>query len=249
MISSHDGHSWSGRTVLVTGAAGELGKATVDALVQRGARVHAADRDEATLTVLARRHGERVVPHLADLSVQSSIEQLALDLSHQESSIDALIHCVGHNTYPSSSQPIPADEWQGVLADNLIAPALMSQSLLPLLGRVPASGVVMVTSINGRISSPWPHYAAAKAGLSKLTRDLAFQFAPHGVRVNAVAPGWFVGPDTHDGPTPDRSATLTAVASPVAAIVHAVLFLADPALSPCTTGQELAVDAGTELNA
>ena len=244
VIHPASGHSWSGRTVVVTGAAGLLGREMVEALVLRGAVVHAVDRADLRL---AEGHSDRVIIHVADVAHQASVDQLVRSLSQTAASLDALIHCVGHNAYVPAGQPVSADTWHRVLSDNLIAPALVTQALLPLLEHVPLAGVVMVTSINGRISSQWPDYAAAKAGLGKLTRDLATQFAPLGVRVNAVAPGWFVRSDAASHGTPDASASLTGAASPVEAIVNAVLFLADPALSPCTTGQELAVDGGIEL--
>jgi len=247
VISPQAGHSWSGRTVVVTGAAGLLGRATVEALVQRGAFVHAVDRDVAALAVLAEQHGDGVLVHAADIALQGPVDRLAESVSLQATSLDALIHCVGHKTYTSTGQPITADAWHRVLSDNLVAPALVTQALLPLLRQVPLAGVVMITSVNGRIASQWPDYAAAKAGLGKLTRDLAVQFAPLGVRVNAVAPGWFVSPETAAMNAGDTSAALTRSASPVDAVVNAVLFLADPALSPCTTGQEFAVDGGIEL--
>lgn len=240
-------NSWSGRTVAVTGAAGLLGSEIVAALVRSGALVHAMDVRPSALDALVAQHGDRVVTHAADLTDAREIQRVAVDLARHSSSLDALVHCVGGNDRPPNPTSVPAESWHNVLATNLVAPALVTNELIPLLGAVPSAGVVMLTSVNGCVSSPWPHYAAAKAGLAKLTRDLAVHLGPQGIRVNAVAPGW-TETTSPDGTTPRAPAVpLTRAAIPTEAVVNAVLFLADPALSPCTTGQELIVDAGVEV--
>lgn len=239
--------SWTDRTAVVAGAAGLLGRELVGALVANGAQVHALDINGAALEELSRLHRGRVQCHVVDLTDPRAVGAVVNTLAAQVSALDALIHCEGMNDYPTADEAIGSDQWNRILGINLVAPATLTDALVPLLGRVPGSGVVMVTSINGRATSIWLHYAAAKAGLTKLTKDLAARLAPRGIRVNAVAPGWFAPPNP-DGTAP-RSAgiALTQSALPVEAVANAVLFLAHPLLSPCTTGQELAVDGGTEI--
>lgn len=223
-----------------------LGREMVAALLGQGAKVHAVDRDGAGLATLAADvQSELLTVNVADLSDGDAVRRAVAAVSRQTHGVDALIHCVGGNDWRTDLTGIDAEDWARVLAMNLVAPALFTAAMVPLLARAPASGVVLITSINGRAPSPWPHYAAAKAGASKLTRDLAAQLAPQGIRVNAVAPGWLV-PST-DRPSFDRFAPLGSAAVPCAAVVQAALFLADALRSPCTTGQELAVDAGAEL--
>jgi len=240
-------HSWSGRSVVVTGAAGLLGSEIVAAFVRSGARVHALDVRDGALLELASRHGDRVITHTADLADAQAVQRSAAEIARRTTALDALVHCVGFNDYPTDPMSITAESWQHIVATNLLAPALVTSALAPALSAVQSAGVVMITSVNGRAASPWPHYAAAKAGLSKLTRDLAVHLAPRGIRVNAVAPGW-TEPITPSGTTPRAPRVpLTRSAIPTDAVVNAVLFLADPAASPCTTGQELVVDAGVEV--
>lgn len=239
--------SWSGRTVAITGAAGLLGSETAAAFVRCGAIVHAIDIRADALDDLVARHGDRVIPHEADLADAAQVQRMALTLASQTNSLAALVHCVGYNDYPTNSRSISGESWQRVLAVNLIAPALVTEALVPLLSGVRSAGVVMLTSVNGRVPSPWPHYAAAKAGLAKLTRDLAAHLAPQAIRVNAVAPGWTDATGADSVATHDPHAPLTRSAIPVEAVVNAVLFLADPVASPCTTGQELVVDGGFEV--
>lgn len=242
------GGHFAGRTVVVTGAAGLIGSQVVEALVAHGATVHAVDREADRLAALAARLGQGVTGWPADLAVADDVERVAAGVAAATDGLDALVHLIGGNDFPEALA-IDAASWRNVLDVNLVAPALLTQALVPLLARVPASGVVFTTSLNGRAPSRWPHYAAAKAGLAKLTCDLALHLAPQGIRVNAVAPGWVADLDGHGaaGQRADRHAPLTHSAVPTQAIVEAVLFLADPARSPCTTGQELAVDAGAEL--
>jgi len=238
------GSSWSGRTAVVTGAAGLLGRAVVAALVERGATVHAIDIDDEGLASLIGRHGDRVTTHAADLTDPAAATLVAAQVATHSPALHALVHCIGDNDRPATDQTITADQWHDVLAVNLVAPATTTDAFIPLLANAQASGVVFITSLNGRSPSKWPHYAAAKSGLSKLTEDLSLRLAPRGIRVNAVSPGWFtaVGPDSA---TPHHwLAPLGRAAMPVEAVVNAVLFLADPLLSPCTTGAELHVDAG-----
>lgn len=240
-------HSWSGRTVAITGAAGFLGSETAAAFVRCGAIVHAIDIRAEALNALVTRLGDRVIPHEADLADAEQVQRMSRNLASQTNSLAALVHCVGYNDYPTSSGAISEESWQRVLAVNLIAPALVTEALAPLLSGVRSAGVVMLTSVNGRAPSPWPHYAAAKAGLAKLTRDLAAHLAPQAIRVNAVAPGWTDARSADGVAKHDPQAPLTRSANPVEAVVNAVLFLADPVASPCTTGQELVVDGGFEV--
>jgi len=246
LVDPGAGGAFAGRTVVVTGAAGLLGREMVAALLAQGAQVHAVDRDRAGLAALVD-GGRSTLPmtHVADLSDDAAVELVAAAISQCTHGLDALIHCIGGSDGRTGVTTIDAESWVRVLAMNLVAPALFTAAMVPLLARVPASGVVVITSINGRAPSPWPHYAAAKAGAAKLTRDLAVQLAPQGIRVNAVAPGWLAAGT--DQPLFDRFAPLGSTAVPCAAVVQAALFLADARMSPCTTGQELAVDAGAEL--
>ena len=257
VLSPSSGPSWQGRNVVVTGGAGLLGSAVVSALVNRGAFVHAVDQDAKTLYQLAAGDGagsgprtrinwpaHEVFTYIADLNNETAVARVATEIGRRANSLHALIHCIGGNDYPDSSTSLNADQWQRVIGVNLIAPALMTNALIPLLARVPFSGVVMITSIHGRMPSKWFHYAAAKAGLKKLTQDLATCLAHRTIRVNAISPSWFTSVDEDGAVLNYQKATLTRSAIPVEAIVNAVLFFADPTQSPCITGQELAVDAG-----
>jgi NAD(P)-dependent dehydrogenase (short-subunit alcohol dehydrogenase family) len=246
LVDPGAGGAFAGRTVVVTGAAGLLGREMVAALLAQGAQVHAVDRDATGLAAVAQGCPSSTLHmHVADLADGDAATAAVAAIAEHAGGVDALIHCVGGNDDRKDFATIDAASWNRMLSMNLVAPALFTAAMLPLLAQVPASGVVMITSINGRVPSPWPHYAAAKAGAGKLMRDLAVQVAPQGIRVNAVAPGELVA--SADAARFGRFAPLGSTTVPCSAVVQAALFLADGLRSPCTTGQELAVDAAEEL--
>jgi NAD(P)-dependent dehydrogenase (short-subunit alcohol dehydrogenase family) len=227
----------------VTGAAGLIGSGLVEGFLAGGALVYAVDRDGDRLQKLASRCADqcdRLVTEVADLRDPDAIQALA----RRVGSLTILINNAGFNDYASGVATPTIDSWRNVLDINLVGPALLTGALLPQLDHAaPRSSVLFVTSTNGLEPSPWLHYGAAKAGVAKLAHDLAAELAPRSIRVNAVAPGWTtladLEPHARRAPYP-----LGHTSVPVQAVVHAALFLSDPALSPMTTGQHLAVDGG-----
>jgi NAD(P)-dependent dehydrogenase (short-subunit alcohol dehydrogenase family) len=232
------------RTVLVTGAAGTIGAVLVEAFLSAGARVHAVDIDgsgldrlRGTMDVTA---GERLVTHTVDLgdveaslAMASSIEQL-----------DVLVNNVGFNDGIQRVEDLTAESWHHTLDVNLVGPAMLTGQLVPRLASSGNASVLFITSIRAVQQSRTLHYGAAKAGLAKLVVDLAGQLAPHGVRVNAIAPGAVHPRDT---PTDRQAAVgclLGAGVVPIEAVVNAALFLCDSRQSPMTTGQQLVIDGG-----
>jgi NAD(P)-dependent dehydrogenase (short-subunit alcohol dehydrogenase family) len=231
---------FDGRVIVVTGAAGLLGSVLVESFLAAGAHVHAVDIDAAGL---GRLHmacvdtAGRLTDHLVDLGDPVAIARFAETLR----SVDVLVNNVGYNDDIRGPNPT-AESWRRVLDINLVGPALLTGLLESALTVSRDASVVFITSVNGVHPSPWLHYAAAKAALSKVVVDLAHQLAPNGVRVNAVAPGVV----RMAGESPNRRAAsggaIGGGAVPVEAIVNAVLFLADTRSSPMTTGQQLVVD-------
>jgi NAD(P)-dependent dehydrogenase (short-subunit alcohol dehydrogenase family) len=233
---------FAGRTVVVTGAAGLVGSVLMDSFLAAGATVHALDRDAIPPPDLGSGYAssssaERFRGHQLDLADPEAIAAFGRSVER----VDILINNVGANDDRRGLEVLDGDSWRSALDINLIGPAVLTGALVSQLRASSVASVVFVTSVNAIAPSPWLHYAAAKAGLAKLTIDLAQDLARDGVRVNAVAPGRIVDAGW---PADQRAATpygLGGGAPPVEAIVHAVQFLADSEVSPMTTGQQLLV--------
>ena len=169
---------YEGKVALVTGASSGIGAATARGLAEEGARVFTAQRRAAGF--------EDIV---TDLSDSGAPEALTAEITARADRLDLLVNNAGvmrEGTVEETS----AEDWQLHLAVNLTAPFLLIRHALPLLKKS-RGAVVNVGSIEGLGSNPrHPAYCASKAGLHGLTRAVAVDHGPDGVRCNAVAPGW-----------------------------------------------------------
>lgn len=170
--------------VLVTGAAAGIGLATARLLLARGMRVVGIDRDpmpDRGPDLMA------ITADLADPAAPGMAVEAALAAGPE---IVGLVNCAG--IYPVTAiNDMTVAEWDAVQAVNLRAPFLMTQALARYWrDKAIAGSVVNVASTAAVLARPGvAHYAASKAGLLQMTRVLAIELAPAGVRVNAVAPG------------------------------------------------------------
>lgn len=181
------------RNVLVTGGAGRIGAAIVGAFAAAGDRVVATDRDSDRLaaTVEAVGHrGDALAPIPADLTDEGAIERLVAATIATLGGIDILINCAG--IFPNSPVvEMDTAEWDLVYAVNLRAPFLLSRAVARhLLERGAPGALVNISSGAGSSArTGGSHYCGSKAALEMLTQVLAIELGPHGIRVNAVAPG------------------------------------------------------------
>ncbi|HEV8352594.1 MAG TPA: SDR family oxidoreductase [bacterium] len=237
------------RTALVTGAAGGIGHAIVRALLAAGWHVAATDRAAADLP-------PDVAFVTADLAAPEGADVIVRALQSMRR-LDALVN----NAAVQLAAPLlqtTAAEWDEIMAVNVRAAALLARATFPLL-RIAGGSVVNVASVHAVATSvDLAAYAASKGALVALTRAMAIEFAPAGVRVNAVLPGAVDTPMLRAGlrrghlagsSDDERIAALGArtvlgrVGRPDE-IAEAVLFLADGARSSFITGQALIVDGG-----
>jgi 2-deoxy-D-gluconate 3-dehydrogenase len=176
-----------GKKALVTGAAGGLGKAIADGLFRQGASVYGTSRDQATAEILAARYGsEPVVLDQADLGgIEAAVERI-YELS---GGIDLLCNNAGINV-PQKATEVDVETWNKILNVNLSGVFFLSQSIGKHWIRDGIEGsIVNVSSQAGSVAiEERASYGASKAGLSHLTKVLALEWAPYGIRVNAVAP-------------------------------------------------------------
>ena len=180
--------SVSAGTVVVTGATRGIGRATVDAILGRGGRVVAVARDEEALQVLAHAHPDRVRTVAADLSDIDALGRVAERAITAFGAADGLVNCAGIAIYEEVGD-IALGSVDAQLRVNVVAPLMLSQSVAQHLRERGGAIVNVSSTLSERVATSTAVYAATKAALNALTRTLALELAPAGVRVNAVLPG------------------------------------------------------------
>jgi NAD(P)-dependent dehydrogenase (short-subunit alcohol dehydrogenase family) len=244
------GDPWrlDGRLALVTGASAGLGARFARVLHRAGAEVLATARRADLLRGLARECGERIEVMPGDITDAAHRQALAGWLASR-GRLDVLVNNAGICD-DGAIEEQSLDELREVIEVNLISVLDICRLTAPLLCAAPAASVINVASMYGIVASrsPMAAYNATKGALVSLTRQLAAQWGGRGVRVNALAPGYF--PTELTGGLTDaafaesiREHTLLARTPALEEIDGPLLFLATAA-SSYMTGQVLVIDGG-----
>lgn len=244
--------SLDGKVAVVTGAAGGLGVPIADGLAGAGAYVVCADVAEESNQALAQRLGDgRAEAVTTDVCDEESVQVLADRAAAPTGSIDVLVTCAGIGGRGAAAT-YDDDLWDRVIDVNLTGLFRTCRAIGGRMTSQPSGGaVVNIASVVGAVGLAGSvGYQASKGGVIQLTRTLAVEWAPHGVRVNAISPGhvgtqlvrrlWETEPELKDHF--ESRTPLGRLAEP-SDMVGAVVFLASPA-SAMVTGQILAVDGG-----
>ncbi|MEV7390754.1 MULTISPECIES: SDR family oxidoreductase [unclassified Streptomyces] len=192
-----------GRTALVTGGGGPLGRAFALALADAGARVVLVGRNEQALAEAAAKVGEAARTAVCDVSDPASVRALADGLADEDVSL--LVNNAGVAGPVRPLVDIEPDEWDDVFAANVRGVYLMCRAFLPGMLAAGRGDIVNVASVSGKrpLLNRTP-YTASKMALIGLTRTLAGEVGPRGVSVNSLSPG------PVRGPRMDRNFRLTA---------------------------------------
>ncbi|MET4477610.1 SDR family oxidoreductase [Bradyrhizobium sp. F1.13.3] len=233
--------SLAGKIAVVTGASRGIGAAIATGLQDAGATVFGLSRSGTA--------PQGVSAIACDLSDDEAIESAFRIVAAQGGRIDALVNAAGISL-PAQSAEGELARFRATVATDLTGVYATILAAHPLLKNAGSAAIINVTSINSVRGFPGnPGYVAAKAGLAGLTRALAADYAPDGIRVNALAPGYvatemtaksFVDPDMHEA---RRRHTMLGRWGQPADMVGAAVFLASEA-SAYVTGQELFIDGG-----
>lgn len=224
--------SVKGKNVIVTGASRGNGLAIADGFKLAGANVFSLDiKSEGNIIQ-------------CDVSSESSIVDALKCVKSEAKNIDVLINCAGVTNQGSD----PVDKWHKTIAVNLTGPYLMSKHVVNLMNY--GSSIINITSLNSMFAFPNnPSYVSSKGGLSQLTKSLALDLGPLGIRANAVAPG-YIKTDMTKGSFGDpqkheliKNKTILGRWGDPKDLVGVCIFLASEA-SSYITGQEIFVDGG-----
>ena len=240
-----------GRVAIVTGASSGLGARFAEVLSDAGASVVLVARRADRLAELAERIGSSVA-ETADLASPDAPDRIVQRALETFGRVDIVINNAGvSNVAPAVDEPLA--DFERVVQLNLTAAFAVARSAARPMIEAGGGSIVNVASIVGLVGMgqmPQASYAASKGGLTNLTRELAAQWARKGVRVNALAPGFFESEMTEELFASDRGIDWVARRTPMGRpgrpgeLDGALLFLCSDAASSYVTGHVLAVDGG-----
>jgi len=232
-----------GQVAIVTAAADGIGAATARAFAGAGATVVGVDVNEDGL------RRAPVEPAVVDVTDEDAVAGFVGDVVERHGRVDSLVNVVGGSRPGKTAIELSLEEWNRLLALNLTSTFLLCRAVLPHMERAGRGTIVNVSSGAGlRGMRANPGYCAAKAGVVALTRALAIDHGPNGVRVNAVAPGPIRTPLMDRNRTPAEIEAMGAVAllgriGRPEEVAATILWLASDA-SSYVVGQTIEVDGG-----
>lgn len=240
------------KVALVTGGSQGIGRATATALAAQGHQVVVADVSFGGDPAPLPEEPGLIAAHV-DVTSRSSVDRLVQWLSSAFGRLDCLVTCAGvTGQHPSAS--VPEESWSRVLATHVDGTFRCCQAFYPLLAAAGGAAIVTVSSVVAGLGLPGRlSYATAKSGIEGLTRTLAVEWAPDGIRVNAIAPGWTLTRPVEEaissGLVDEEHLTVRIPMRRLAwpeEIARAIVFLATSD-SSYITGQVLVADGGTSI--
>jgi NAD(P)-dependent dehydrogenase (short-subunit alcohol dehydrogenase family) len=257
--------SLQGRLVVITGGGGAIAGALAEAMLRAGAALSLWGRGRKSLDAAVERlkpldpSGRRMDMRIVDTADEEGVRQTLQEIEAGQGLPQVLVNAVGGNRGTSSFTETDVEDFDSVLRLNLIAGLLVPTKVIA--GRWIEQGikgsVINLASMASYVplSGVWA-YGAAKAGVVNLTRGCAKEFARHGIRVNAVAPGFFLGKqnrallvDRDTGELTERGRQVIEHTpfgrfGDVGELAGVVLFLASSRASGFVTGVTIPVDGG-----
>ena len=244
------------KTAIITGAASArgLGKATARLFAEHGARVAILDLDESAAKAAAADLGDGHVGLACDVTDKWACVDAAAAVLDALGHVDILVNNAGI-TQPLRLMQIEPGHYDAVLDVNLRGTLYMSQAIIPHMRERKAGSIVNISSVSAQRGGGifgGPHYSAAKAGILGLTKAMARELAPDGIRSNAVCPGFIATDITQGKLTPEMMATILdgipmGRAGEALDVAGCCLFLASD-LAAYVTGSEVDVNGGSLIH-
>ncbi|WP_323771306.1 glucose 1-dehydrogenase [Antarctobacter sp.] len=245
------------KTAVITGAASArgLGKATARLFAENGARIAILDLNaEAARAAAADLPGEGHIGLPCDVTIKPQCEAAAKTAIEAFGQIDILVNNAGI-TQPLKLMQIEPQNYDAVTDVNLRGTLYMSQALIPHMRDRNSGAIVNISSVSAQRGGGifgGPHYSAAKAGILGLTKAMARELAPDGIRANAVCPG-FIATDITEGKLTEEMMEQILAGIPMGRagaasdVAGCCLFLASD-LSAYVTGSEVDVNGGSLIH-
>ena len=239
------------KSVFITGAASGLGREMAIAMVENGAKVALVDNDADALTKTAAKLGPNVLHYLADVTDKAQMEYAVCEAHKALRTLDVVIANAGvTDALPALLHETTDDVWNRVMDINVSGLLFTARPVLAIMAKQKYGKLITVASMFGIAAPaglyPRPAVAASKGAIINLTRELAIQYAPFNIQVNALCPGFFRTPTR---PRNAENAKIMADYTPLKRIANAseikgsILYLASSA-SDFVTGTTLVVDGG-----
>lgn len=234
-----------GRVALVTGAAGGLGGAIARRLAGMGATVVSVDRHEAPVPAGGGEHFSLT----CDLTRADEIAAMGREIERRFGRCDILVNNAGTKTPAVPLEQLEVADWNLVFGVNVRGAFLCARAVVGLMLARGAGSIVNIASIGARMPTRVGAYGPSKAAIGGLTRQMAVEWGPRGVRANSVSPGMVRTPMSDAFYRDDRQHAARVAMMPVRRIgvpddiADAVAFLASDA-SSFVSGQDLVVDGG-----
>ena len=247
-----------GKTAIITGASRGIGLAIARRFRSEGARVLMTARSENELCAAVAELeplGQNALFLAGDLADPDEPARIVAEARHRWDHIDVLVNNAGID-HEAPFLEITPEGWVHTLAVMLTAPFRLSQLVGREMVQAGSGAIVNICSIDGRAADgPYASYDVAKAGLLMLTRNVAVELGPQGVRCNSVSPGWVLTPMVESGTPPQVLAEMkhNFARVPIKRLITAeevaaaCAFLASDDAS-AITGADLTVDGGTEAD-
>jgi NAD(P)-dependent dehydrogenase (short-subunit alcohol dehydrogenase family) len=249
-----------GLRVLVTAGASGIGLATARAFAREGARVYVCDVDQAALNAVAASDAA-IRQSVCDVADRGAVARMFDAVIATFGGLDALVNNAGIAGPTAACENVALSDWERTLAVNLTGQFLCAQRAIPWLKKSTNPSIANLSSAAGRFGFPMrTPYAAAKWGVVGLSKSLAIELGPDGIRVNAICPGSVAGPRI-EAVFANKAAARGVAAEVVRAealdrtslkrlvsaddIASAIVFLASP-LGANISGQAFPIDADTQ---
>jgi len=245
----------SGKVAVVTGGARGIGRAVAELAAASGADIAIIDilekTAQETATEIAAASGRKVVAFGGDLTKAAVSTQVTDAIVEEFGRIDVLFNCIGINPNTPALEISP-EEWESVINVNVNGQFFISQAIARKMVDRGAGSIVAIGSNSGfTVDRPQPqaHYNTSKAAVHQMVKSLAIELAPHGIRVNAVAPGYVITEMTARGISNPEWLPMWKDMTPLGRfgrpeeIANLMLFLASDA-SSYMTGSIVLIDGG-----